>query len=243
MIAQNAGKAPTAAELDDKKWEPPNSEGYEKTIEWSENPNPSVSSFESFQETLFSQVNIRKHLEYRKLLPVRLEVPLCRLKPTSWVRQALPADVQTVYDGFHIGNWGTNFWVTCCGTPGKFPEEEFDDLERWQSVSDEFDAELEELCGSDPQNRDLYEKIIGQYVHVWDGNHRALAWMKHIKDNNGDPIKVSCFVLNDTEADRGWISNFMRDINEYVLLVYLFYMLVNSILRFFEYVVSSDISR
>ncbi|KAG0600860.1 hypothetical protein M758_11G066700 [Ceratodon purpureus] len=189
-------------------------DGCEEAIERGKDPNPSVTSFESFQEKLFSQVNIRKHLEIRKIVPVRLEIPLCRLKPTTWVRQALPADVQTVYEGFHIGNWGTNFWVTCCGSPGKFPGEGFEDLGRWQALSDEFDAELKKLCDTDPENKGVYERIIGQYVNVWDGNHRALAWMQHIKENNGDPIKVSCFVLNDTEADRGWISNFMRDIND-----------------------------
>lgn len=184
----------------------------ERTVEAS----PTVVSFEQYQESLFNKINIRKQFSSRKISPFRLEIPLCRLKPTTWVRQAFDSDIQTVYDGFHIGNWGTNFWVTTCDSPPSFPDENFYDLDRWKAVSEKFDQDLRDLCESDPRNKGIYEKIIGHYVFVWDGNHRAIAWMRHIRDNNGEPIKVSCFVLNDTEADRGWISNFMRDINEYV---------------------------
>ena len=83
-----------------------------------------------------------------------------------------------------------------------------------------FDQDLRDKCKSDPKNRPIFEKIIGHYVNVWDGNHRALAWMRHIRECNGEPISVNCFVLNDSEEDRGWISNFMRDINEYVSNLY-----------------------
>ena len=197
--------------------EPPNEDdSFIGAIDRNIDPNPSVSLFEQVQESLFSQLNIGKHLVSRKIRPIRLEVPLCRLKPTKWVRQALEADVKTVYDGFHIGNWGTNFWVTTCGDPGVYPYKDFKDGQRWSAVCEEFDSNLVKLAASDPENRETYERIIGRYVHVWDGNHRAIAWMRHIQDNNGDPIVVNCFVLNDSESDRGWISNFMRDINELV---------------------------
>ena len=119
---------------------------WKEVIERSVDPNPSVSSFEQFQANLFSEVNIHKHLESRKIKPLQLEIPLCRLMPTTWVRQALPADVQTVYDGFDIGNWGTNFWVTCCGSPGEFPRADFDDLPRWSIFSEKFDSDLIERC-------------------------------------------------------------------------------------------------
>lgn len=181
------------------------------------NPNPTVTSFEEFQDNLFGHLNIKRHLETSKITPVRIEIPLCRLRPTRWVRKPLDADIRTVYEGFHIGNWGTNFWVTCCGNPGPYPDPEFVDVERWSHASEDFDSRLKEYCLSDPENKDLYTQIIGRYVNVWDGNHRAIAWMQHIQDNNGEPISVSCFVLNDCDADQGWISNFMRDINEYVL--------------------------
>ena len=183
-------------------------------IERDANPSPTITSFEQFQESLFSQLNIRKHLRARKLTPIRMNIPMCRLFPTTWVRQALESDIQTVCEGFHIGNWGTNFWVTTSGNPGPYPSPNFSDRERWSTVSDKFDSDLRGLCVSDPENRVVYERMIGRYVNVWDGNHRAIAWMRHIKDNIGEPIRVNCFVLNDTEKDQWWILNFMRDINE-----------------------------
>lgn len=199
--------------------EPFEDDPLEVAIERKVDPNPSVASFEQFQESLFSKLNIGKHLNSRQLKPLRVEIPLCRLRPTTWVRQAFEDDIQTVYEGFHIGNWGTNFWVTSAGNPGDFPDTDSPDLARWSKVSEEFDIQLKSLCTNDPENKAVYEKIIGKYVHVWDGNHRALAWMRHIRDNNGEPIKVTCFVLNDHESDRAWISNFMRDINEYAPLL------------------------
>ena len=199
-------------ENEDGEDEPVNDEPM--AIERDVNPNPTATSFEQFQESLFSQLNIRKHLSSKKLTPIRMDIPLCRLFPTTWVRQALESDIQTVYEGFHIGNWGTNFWVTTSGNPGPYPSPNFTDRARWATVSEKFDSDLRGLCDSDPENKAVYERMIGRYVNVWDGNHRAIAWLRHIQDNNGEPIKVNCFVLNDTEKDQGWISNFMRDINE-----------------------------
>ncbi|KAG0594372.1 hypothetical protein M758_UG071500 [Ceratodon purpureus] len=147
-------------------------------------------------------------MKARHIEPVSLEIPLCRLRPTTWVRQALKADVQTVYEGFSMGNWGSNFWVTTSGTPPSYPDPNFEDRARCAGESELFDAHLKEQCEIDEENRALYKSIIGRYVHVWVW---ALAWMKHIADFNGDPIKVSCFVLNESKEDRGWISNFMRD--------------------------------
>ena len=113
-----------------------------EVIERNVDPNPTVDSFEQFQESLFSQLHIGKGMESRKIKPLRLEIPLCRLMPTNWVRQALEADIQTVYDGFHIGNWGTNFWVTSCGDQIAFLVKNFLDLGHWKSLSEEFDSEL-----------------------------------------------------------------------------------------------------
>ena len=197
--------------------EPENDDdGRVQTILRKPDVKPTVSTFEQFQEALCSQLNIHKRLAVKKVKPLRLQIPLCRLKPTTWVRQALEADVQIVYEGFHIGDWGANFWVTSCGNPGPFTLKELEDSERWEAVSAKFDKDLRDRCETDPGNRPILEKLIGHYVHVWDGNHRALAWMRHIRECNGEPIIVNCFVLNDSEEDRGWISNFMRDINEYV---------------------------
>lgn len=80
----------------------------------------------------------------------------------------------------------------------------------WKAANDQFEATLL----ADPDLRQFSKK----YFHVYEGNHRVVAWKRHIETFHVDDpdwyISPDCIVL-DGRQQSGLLLNAMNDINWY----------------------------
>jgi hypothetical protein len=145
----------------------------------------------------------------------RMRIPLCRLVPMPMVRPTLSCDLTKLEQEFIHGyeEGARVFYVSISdeqGQSGFFSEAEKAKWGAiWNSVNDEFNALLQSQPG--------VEQLVDAKFYVCDGNHRCIAWMKHIdRLHSADllwHISVDSIIL-ETKGRIGVAMQVMHDINK-----------------------------
>ena len=159
--------------------------------------------------TTISSLRIRPHNLSR------MAIPLCRLVPMPMVRSTLECDLDELETKFIHGyeEGARVFYVSISdegGQAGQFSSEEKRQwVDLWNATNDEFNKEL----SSHIELRNL----VDAKFFICDGNHRYLAWMRHINRlHSADPnwhVRVDAIVL-ETKGKLGVAMQVMHDINK-----------------------------
>jgi len=145
----------------------------------------------------------------------RRKVPLCRLVPMPMVRPTLSCDLIKLEQEFTHGydEGARVFYASVSdeqGESGFFSEAEKAEWGPiWQKVNDEFNSEL--------SSHIELKHLVDAKFYLCDGNHRRIAWMRHINRlYSANPlwhISVDTILL-DTKGRVGAAMQVMHDINK-----------------------------
>ena len=145
----------------------------------------------------------------------RLQIPLCRMVPMPMVRLTLASDLDFLEHEFSKGyrDGATVFYITTIDEAGEssiFTEEEINKWDPlWKEQNDIFNANVD----TEPELR--FMKNLKFFV--CDGNHRVIAWMRHIARkhlNDKDRHYVVDSIVLDTKGRIELVMHVMHDINK-----------------------------
>lgn len=145
----------------------------------------------------------------------RRKVPLCRLVPMPMVRPTLSCDLTKLEQEFiHGYDEGARVFYASVsneqGESGVFSDAEKSEWgPHWKRINDEFNLEL----SMHPELKHL----VDAKFFLCDGNHRRIAWMRHInRMHSADPIwHISVdTILLETKGRLGVAMQVMHDINK-----------------------------
>lgn len=145
-----------------------------------------------------------------------IDIPLCRMVAMTEVRKPLEVDIQKLRAEFTRGyrRGSPAFYVA---TKSFAMEETIVTAQMrkgWSKLWQKADRDFERALKSNP---DLV-KFSNKMFHVWDGNHRLLAWYPLIEWNHmHDPafhVPVKSIVLSISSANRKEILHAMTDWNK-----------------------------
>lgn len=145
-----------------------------------------------------------------------IDIPLCRMVAMTEVRKPLEVDIQKLRAEFTRGyrRGGPVFYVAV----KSFEMEECfvtEEMRRgWSKLWQKADRDFERVLNSNPE----LARFSNRMFHVWDGNHRLLAWYPLIEWNHKyDPafhVPVKSIMLSITDANRKEILHAMTDWNK-----------------------------
>ena len=154
----------------------------------------------------------------KPLFKLRFSIPLCRLHCLPLVRPINEVDVTRLENEFVMGyrEGDRALYVSPYNNLNEVLDVS-DDIHNswsslWQRANEEFDAML--------QNDPDLAHLSGKMFYVWEGNHRLLAWWRHInKHHSLDKdwhISVDRIVVDPRHSTAVFL-NAMNDINWLVL--------------------------
>lgn len=144
----------------------------------------------------------------------RLNIPLCRMVSMPLIRQTLECDIDFLDHEYTNGyrDGAAVFYVTTtneAGESSKFTQEE---MEAWGPLWREENNNFNLHCDSHP----LLRPLKNVKFFVCDGNHRLLAWMRHIKRRHPeekDWHRSVDSILLETKGRMEVVMHAMNDIN------------------------------
>ena len=145
-----------------------------------------------------------------------IDIPLCRMVAMTEVRKPLEVDIQKLRAEFTRGyrRGGPAFYVATKSYGMEETNVTAKMRKGWSKLWQKADKDFELLLKSNP---DLV-KFSNKMFHVWDGNHRLLAWYPLIEWNHmHDPafhVPVKSIVLNISGSNRKEILHAMTDWNK-----------------------------
>ena len=149
----------------------------------------------------------------------RLQIPLCRMVPMPMVRPTLSCDLDFLEHKFSKGyrDGATVFYVTTTDEAGEsslFTEEE---IEKWDPLWKKQNEIFNASVNTQPELRFLKNLKF----FVCDGNHRVIAWMRHIARkhlNDKEWHYAMDSIVLDTKGRIELVMHVMHDINKCLLL-------------------------
>lgn len=145
-----------------------------------------------------------------------IDIPLCRMVAMTEVRQPLEVDIQKLRAEFTRGyrRGGPVFYVATRSF-GLAESVVTDEMRKgWSALWQKADRDFEKRLKKNPE----LKKFSNKMFHVWDGNHRLLAWYPLIEWNHKtDPafhVPVKSIILNITDGNRKEILHAMTDWNK-----------------------------
>ena len=145
-----------------------------------------------------------------------LQIPLCRMLPMTEVRIPLKADVEKLKGEFLTGyRPGSSCFYVALRNFSLFEKEVLPgERASWSPLWQEEDRKFEALLASRPE----YASFRNKYFHVWDGNHRLMAWMEVISHMHSSRVEfhapVRAVILEPTLENRQILLNAMTDCNK-----------------------------
>jgi hypothetical protein len=145
-----------------------------------------------------------------------LLIPLCRMIALPLVRPILQSDIRRLEQDFIDGYRGGDrcFYVSTTNDQGASMDVSSVVSDSWSSHWIQRNKEFEEYLLSDPDLAFLSNKMF----HVWDGNHRLLAWYPYIERHHQDEYDWHYSVearLLLTLGHTGVLINAMNDNNRF----------------------------
>ena len=145
----------------------------------------------------------------------RLHIPLCRMVPMPMVRPTLSCDLDFLEHEFSKGyrDGVAIFYVTTTDEAresSRFIEEE---MEKW----DPFWKEQNEIFNANVEMQPELRFLKNLKFFVCDGNHRVIAWMRHIARkhlNDKDWHYAVDSIVLDTKGRIELVMHVMHDINK-----------------------------
>jgi hypothetical protein len=96
------------------------------------------------------------------------------------MRGTTTTEIKKFKDEFKSGNTGCIFRLTLFGAQGELvPTTAHCKTGPWKTVNDEFEASLANM-----ELPDALKSLPGNMLLCWDGNHRLIAWMEVLAEEN-----------------------------------------------------------